>query len=101
MEDKVIVMPSEKARKARQTEDIKDTLAIIPKQLHPAVNAIALELAEILGYKYEYDFDFLNSTDTRAVQMCRLAVASMWELQEFCIATYGTNLTELVDTEKE
>ena len=76
-------------------------LSKIPKELHPAINRIALELANTLGWECAADLDFLNSEDLRATRFARLALVAMGELQDFCMDEWGTSLDELyVDFER-
>ena len=71
----------------------------IPVELYPAVNRIALELANTLGWECPANLDFVNSKNLRAIKMTHLALVAMGELQDFCMDEWGTSLNDLVDEE--
>lgn len=76
-------------------------LSKIPAELHPAINRIALELANSLGWECAPDMDFLNSENLKATAFARMALVALGELQEFCIDTWGTTLEKLIDDKVE
>ena len=86
---------------AREHLDIKKALSEIPWPLIPAIDRIAAEIASVQGFKSEDNRDFLGSTNPRSIEMCRLAIASIIALQDFCTDEWGTSLADLVDAEKE
>ena len=85
---------------AREHPDIKKALSEIPSPLIPAINRIAAEIASVQGFKSEDRCDFLGSTNPLAIEMCRLAVASIIALQDFCTGEWNTSLADLVDAEE-
>lgn len=102
MEDKRIV-ESRAGRVVRMSDrsNIDWRLSKISTELHPAVNRIALELANTLGWECAADLDFLNSEDLRVTRFARLALVAMGELQDFCLDQWGTTLDELVEKNGE
>lgn len=83
---------------AREHPDIKEALSQIPWALIPAINRIAAEIASVQGFKSEDGCDFLNSTNPRAIEMCRLAIISIVELQNFCTDEWNTTLADLFES---
>ena len=77
----------------------KEALATIPIKLHPAINKIAAEIATTLGWRYPEDYDFLNESNPRAVEMVRLAIASLRALDNYCLNVWSTSLDDLVKEE--
>lgn len=86
---------------AREQPDIKEALTEIPWELVLGVNRIAAEIASVRGWKCEPGYDFLGSTNPRAIEMCRLAITGITALQEFCMDEWGTSLDDLVITEEK
>lgn len=106
MEDKPI---RGKVIRMSDRSNIDWRLSKIPPELHPAVNRIALELAETLnwncaadlGFTNPADIDFVNSEDIRALRFARWALVAICELQDFCMDKWGTSLEKLIDKEDE
>jgi hypothetical protein len=84
---------------AREHADIKEALSRLPWVLVPAVNRIAAEIASTQGWKVENNYDFLVSTNPRSIELCRLALAAIIALEDFCQDEWGTSLDELVAEE--
>ena len=78
----------------------QDIFENIPVEFHPAINLVAGEIASTLGWGYPNGYNFLDTQNSRAVEMCRLAIVSISALQDFCLAEWGTSLADLVDKEE-
>lgn len=79
----------------------QDIFENIPVEFHPAINHVAVEIASALGWGYPDGYNFLDSKNPRAIEMCRLAIVSISTLQDFCLAEWGTSLAELTDEKEE
>jgi len=84
---------------AREHPDIKEALSEIPWELVLGINRIAAEIAAVQGWQHESHYDFLGSTNPRAIEICHLAIAAITALQEFCMDEWGTSLGDLVIAE--
>ena len=98
-----VIVESRTGKVVRMSDrsNINWRLSKIPAELHLAVNRIALELANTIGWECAADLDFLNSEDLRVTRFARLALVAMGELQDFCLDQWGTSLDELVDKQDE
>lgn len=78
----------------------QDIFENIPVEFHPAINSVATGIATTLGWAFPDDYNFLDTRNPRAVEMCRLAIISISTLEDFCLTEWGSSLAELVDKEK-